>query len=369
MHMSPKKRYADDLASGSLIADGAQAQAVEYLHDLYEVLVAGELRKTSFISSVKSLFAASKDAPVRGLYFWGGVGRGKTYLMDAFYDGLPVQRKMRIHFHRFMQQVHRDLKEFAGQKNPLLAVADKIAKSSRVLCFDEFFVSDIADAMILGGLLEALFDRDVTFIATSNVEPKNLYKNGLQRRRFLPSIELINRHTKVVNVDGGVDYRLKVLERAEIYHSPLGPRADKSLEQSFTQLAPDAQNISMGEVIEIDGRKIASVRCADDIIWFNFDALCDGPRSQNDYIELSRIYHAVLISNVPQLGEGREDAARRFVNMVDEFYDRNVKLIISAATPLDAIYVGRQLLFEFERTRSRLIEMQSMEYLSRGHRP
>jgi cell division protein ZapE len=238
-----------------------------------------------------------------------------------------------------------------------------------VICFDEFFVSDITDAMILGGLMEELFNLGVTLVATSNIVPDDLYKDGLQRQRFLPVIDLLKQNTCVLNVDGGVDYRLRVLERAEIYHYPLDSGANESLLSSFMQLAPDIETITEGELVEIEGRELKSVRCDDDIVWFEFAELCDGPRSQNDYIEIAREYHAVLLSNVPVLGGSKEDQARRFVNLVDEFYDRNVKLIISAAAPIVELYSGGRLSFEFERTQSRLLEMQSHEYLARPHKP
>ncbi|MCB1663482.1 MAG: cell division protein ZapE, partial [Pseudomonadales bacterium] len=217
--------------------------------------------------------------------------------------------------------------------------------------------------------MEQLFARGVSLVATSNIIPDNLYKDGLQRQRFLPAIELVKQHTEVINVDGGVDYRLRVLERAEIYHCPLDESAFDSLKSCFIQLAPDMETITQNEAIEIEGRKIDTIRCDDDVVWFDFAALCNGPRSQNDYIEIARMYHAVLVSNVPVMGGDSDDRARRFINLVDEFYDRNVKLILSAATEIDRLYSGGRLSFEFERTKSRLLEMQSQDYLARAHRP
>jgi cell division protein ZapE len=274
---------------------------------------------------------------------------------------------MRIHFHRFMQRVHNELKALQGEKNPLDIVADTLAKEARVLCFDEFFVTDITDAMILGGLMQELFDRGVTLVATSNIVPNELYKDGLQRARFLPAIELINKYCEIVNVDSGVDYRLRTLEQAEIYHYPLDKAAESSLQASFDSLSPEQGHSR--EAIEINGREIATLSVADDVLWCDFKALCDGPRSQNDYIELARIYHAVLVSGVPVMAGAQDDMVRRFINMVDEFYDRNVKLIMSGAAPIDELYSGGRLVFEFQRTRSRLLEMQSREYLARPHRP
>ena len=364
--MTPTERYQADLQRDDFQFDPAQEQAVAKLQDLYDRLLAAPLKEKS------GLFSRFKKKqlvePVRGLYFWGGVGRGKTYLMDAFYDSLPFEQKMRQHFHRFMQRVHRELQQLDGQKNPLNVVAEKLASEVRVICFDEFFVSDITDAMILAGLFEQLFGRGVTLVATSNIVPDGLYKDGLQRSRFLPAIDLLNQHTEVVNVDGGVDYRLRALEQAELYHYPLGEEADKSLQRSFDSLNPDVEHIASDVALEVEGREI-QVRClSDDVAWFEFLALCDGPRSQNDYIELAREFHAVLISNVPQMSMRNDDQARRFINLVDEFYDRNVKLVISAEVSLKDLYEGGRLSFEFERTQSRLLEMQSHDYLAAEHR-
>ncbi len=368
--MTPLERYQADLLKPGFARDAAQEMAVQHLQRLFEQLVAAETAAAngSLLSTLlTSLRREKKIEPVRGLYFWGGVGRGKTYLMDTFYDTLPFKRKLRVHFHRFMQRVHRELKALAGEKNPLQIIARNLAAETRVICFDEFFVSDIADAMILGGLFDALFGHGVSLVATSNIEPDGLYKDGLQRARFLPAIVLLKRHTLVLNVDGGTDYRLRALEKAELYHYPLDAEADVSLRRSFESLAPEPGLTD--QVLEIEGREI-TVRClADDVAWFDFAALCDGPRSQNDYIELAREYHAVLISGVPQLDAGRDDQARRFINLVDEFYDRNVKLVLAAAVPLERIYCGHRLQFEFERTKSRLLEMQSHEYLAREHKP
>lgn len=367
--MTPLQRYQRDLEREGFVADAAQQMAIARLQQVYEQLVAAEATPAPKPSLLHKLIGRRPaDAePVRGLYFWGGVGRGKTYLMDIFYESLPFERKLRAHFHRFMQRVHRDLKTLAGQKNPLDLIAQNIAREARVICFDEFFVSDITDAMILGGLFEKLFGLGVTLIATSNIVPDELYKDGLQRARFLPAIAQLKKHTDVVNVDSGVDYRLRALERAELYHSPLDEEADRSLWRSFQSLAPEQCHAD--QQIEVEGRMIACRYVSDDVVWFDFRDICEGPRSQNDYIELARVFHAVLVSNVPQMNAARDDAARRFINMVDEFYDRNVKLVLSAAAPLADLYGGGRLEFEFQRTRSRLLEMQSHEYLGREHKP
>ena len=370
--MTPLERYRKDLERDDFSYDPSQEMAVENLQRLYDDLVAAAERKPPSQGLMGRLTGRFKKPepiePELGLYFWGGVGRGKTYLMDTFYDSLPFEQKTRTHFHRFMQRVHKELKLLDGTPNPLVEIGKKFAKESRVICFDEFFVSDITDAMILGGLLEQLFANGVSLVATSNIVPDGLYKDGLQRARFLPAIDLLNKYTKVLNVDGGVDYRLRALEQAELYHWPLDETADESLNTSFESLAPDLEEVVEAEQIEVNGRDITSRRCCEDVVWFDFSQLCEGPRSQNDYIELAKLYHAVLVSDVPQLGRHNDDAARRFINMVDEFYDSGVKLILSAEKPIHEIYSEGRLEFEIERTQSRLLEMQSHEYLAREHK-
>jgi cell division protein ZapE len=295
------------------------------------------------------------------------VGRGKTMLMDRFYEQLPVPYKMRSHFHRFMHDIHGELKRLNNLENPLEEVAERLAMQARVICFDEFFVNDIADAMILGTLFEALFRRGVTLVATSNVALDQLYRDGLQRQRFLPAIALLQTHTRVVELGAGVDYRLRVLEQAEIYHCPLDSQAEENLERYFQDIAPerDEQDVSL----VLNDREVTARRLAGDAVWFDFHAICGGPRSQDDYIELARCYQTVMVSGIPQLTRDTEDEARRFISLVDEFYDRNVKLIVSADVSLDEIYRGRKLEFEFRRTRSRMQEMQSQEFLARPHLP
>ncbi|MBN7795357.1 cell division protein ZapE [Parahaliea mediterranea] len=364
---TPLQRYQSDLQREGFSHDPAQEQAVHALQDLYTRLLQRKRADGGALQDLWRRLKRERPEPEVGLYFWGGVGRGKTYLVDTFYDCLPFPDKMRVHFHRFMQRVHAELKSLEGEKNPLEQVADRLAGEACVVCFDEFFVTDIADAMILGGLMEALFERGVTLVATSNIVPSKLYENGLQRQRFLPAIALIERYTKVINVDAGVDYRLRTLQRAELYHCPLDEQADISLRRSFEQLAPEPGK--HWERIQVNGRYLTCRCLADDVAWFDFAELCDGPRSQNDYIELAREFHAVLISGVPALGSGNDDAARRFINLVDEFYDRNVKLVLAADRPLLELYAGGRLEFEFQRTVSRLQEMQSIEYLGREHRP
>jgi cell division protein ZapE len=358
---TPLEIYQKDLEKEEFVADAAQALAVSKLEALYKALVAQEKPRL-----LGKWFGKARKEPQRGLYLWGGVGRGKTYLMDIFFDSLPFPQKMRLHFHRFMRRVHADLRTYKGEVNPLEKVADGIAGEARILCFDEFFVTDITDAMILANMLEALFERGVTLVTTSNIVPDDLYKDGLQRSRFIPAIELIKKHTEVLNVDGGIDYRLRALERVELYHSPWDEEARGIMWANFENLLPDANEVERNTWIDVNGRKIAVEAICEDVIWFDFYAICDGPRSQNDYIELSCEFHAVLISNVPAFKQ-KDDQARRFINLVDEFYDRHVNLILGAEVPLDALYVEGRLAFEFQRTQSRLLEMQSKEYLGRAH--
>jgi cell division protein ZapE len=361
----PLALYRRRVENGDLKADPAQARAIEALERLYR-----DLLRAPPPNGWRRKLARLLNRPiptVRGLYLWGGVGRGKTLLMDLFYASLPFKEKQRQHFHRFMAGVHERLKRHRDVENPLELVADEIAAETRIVCFDEFVVSDIADAMLLGNLFVGLFARGVTLAATSNIEPEQLYRDGLQRQRFLPTIALIRQHTEVLRVDGGVDYRLRVLERADVYQCPSGPAADERLAEFFEAIAPDEGD--SGGAIELFGRRIEYLRSADGVIWFDFGDICDGPRSQDDYIELSRLYQTVLVSNVPQFDVTLENQARRFIALVDEFYDRRVKLILSAATSVADIYRGEKLRRDIERTRSRLEEMQSHDYLAEAHRP
>lgn len=367
VNMTPWQKYQQDLQAPDFHADPAQENAVKELQRLYDELTQPE-KKPSWRLKFQSTFGKGMRKPsIQGIYFWGGVGRGKTYLVDTFYEALPFDNKLRIHFHRFMHRVHDELKSLDGKSDPLKTVAKRFANQARVICFDEFFVSDITDAMILGTLMEELFALGIVLVATSNIVPDELYRNGLQRSRFLPAIDLINQNTRIVNVDNGVDYRLRTLEQAEIYHYPLDEVANKNLLKYFKQLAPEVG--TEGEPIQVEGREIPSVRNADGVVMFEFRALCDGPRSQTDYMELSRLYHSVLLTNVEQMGMATDDIARRFIAMVDEFYERNVKLIMSATVPLEALYSEGNLNFEFKRCLSRLQEMQSHDYLAKQHLP
>lgn len=365
--MTPLQKYQQDLKQPDFQQDIAQLNAVHELQRLYLALIAPQPKASWLARMQVKLTKASPRQPIQGLYLWGGVGRGKTYLVDTFYECLPFTEKMRIHFHRFMHRVHNELKTLNGQPDPLKIVAKRIAGEARVICFDEFFVSDITDAMLLGTLMEELFALEIVLVATSNIIPDELYRNGLQRARFLPAIALLNQHTKVLNVDSGVDYRLRTLEQAEIYHYPLDQKAIDNLHKYFHQLAPE-QGATYQE-IEVEGRMIPTLHNADGVLMLEFRALCNSTRSQTDYMELSRCYHTVLLANVEQMGQQLDDIARRFIAMVDEFYERKVKLIMSAAVPLEHLYKQGTLEFEFKRCLSRLKEMQSHDYLASQHLP
>ena len=306
-------------------------------------------------------------APERGLYIWGGVGRGKTHLVDTFYDSLALERKLRVHFHRFMQRVHAALTQHSGAKNPLEVVADDIADEALVLCFDEFFVSDIGDAMILGGLIDALFRRGVTLVATSNIPPQELYRDGLQRSRFLPAIALLEQHLTVTHLEAATDYRFRTLQRADLWHVPHDRTAAEALSAYFSSLT--GREAGDPRSVDINQRPLTLLADAPGVAWATFSTLCEEPRSAVDYVEMAREYHTVLIEQIPLFDRDKEDAARRFINLVDEFYDRNVKLIATAAEAPEALYDGSKLRFEFDRAVSRLQEMRTEEYLKAEHRP
>lgn len=367
--MTPQQRYEKDIAEGRMHKDVAQADAMAELQRVFDDLLAASQPQSGLSGLWSRLIRRTGGSAVRGLYLYGGVGRGKTYLMDTFFECLPFERKLRTHFHRFMQRVHKELARLDQQENPLEHVADTLAGDARVICFDEFFVSDIGDAMILAGLFEQLFARGVTLVATSNIPPDRLYESGLQRARFLPAIDLIREHTRVHHIEAGTDYRLRELRQARLYHSPLGESASAALQESFQRLSPGHATQRVDVQLDVLGRKIPALRVADDVAWFRFVDLCEGPRSANDYIELAREFHSMLLSDVPQLGPSNGEAARRFVSLVDELYDRRVKLIIAAAVPLEDLYREGDLAFVFERTMSRLLEMQSEDYLASPHKP
>jgi len=358
---TPSALYAEGVASARWEDDPAQRAVLVHLDRIQSELVAAE--KTKWWQRLRT------TPPVRGLYLYGSVGRGKTFLVDLFFESLPFQAKLRRHFHRFMQEVHAELNRLKGHEDPLVAVAAHFAAEARVFCLDEFFVTDIGDAMILGNLLKHLFARGVTLITTSNIVPKELYKDGLQRERFLPAIDLLEKNCEIVPLPSAQDYRLRALTQAGIYFTPLGDAAEHALADCFERIVPP-ESPPGDAAIEINGRVIPVKRQNDGAIWFDFAAICEGPRAVADYIEIGQSFHTVLVSGVPQFADfsASEDAARRFVNLVDEFYDRGVNLVLSAAVPIPELYRGRRLKFEFTRTESRLIEMQSREYLATGHR-
>jgi cell division protein ZapE len=366
-HADLRRDYEAALARHGYAADPAQRHAIARLDDLARRLRAAHTRRRSPVARLLGRWRAT-DEPIvgRGLYLWGSVGRGKTFLMDLFHAhvGVPARRE---HFHRFMKDVHARLRELRDMPDPLALVSAAMAREVRVLCLDELFVTDIADAMLLAGLFQGLLDRGVTLVFTSNVPPKDLYRDGLQRQRFLPAIALIERHTEVVAVDGGQDYRLRLLEKAPLYVDAATPDARERLERRFAELG-DGLPSGPGQ-ITVEGRPIEYVAATDEAIWFDFRAICDGPRSQSDYVEIARDYHTVAVSEVPRLDATQDNQARRFIALVDEFYDRGVKLLLSAHATPDDLYAGERLRFEFARTQSRLAEMQTQEYLARPHRP
>ena len=364
--MKVAELYERECARLGYRADPAQRQVVALLDDLRERLIAAKPKRLLGNKLLGGLLSGGKLHPLqRGLYVWGGVGRGKTWLMDLFFQSLPFRDKQRSHFHRFMQSVHDELKKHKETADPLERVADRLAQRARVLCFDELFVTDIADAMLLGNLFRGLFKRGVTLVATSNVAPDELYKEGLQRARFVPAIRLLKEHTQVVHMDGGADYRLRLLERAHTWFDARETGSAAQLEKLFDAIA--AEPGATDTTLILNHRRLRAHRHADGAIWFAFKELCDGPRGQADYIEIARCYHTVFLTDVPVFGPDAENAARRFISLVDEFYDRAVKLVISAAAPVTDLYRGAKLTFEFERTKSRLIEMQSQAYLARPH--
>ena len=358
----PSAAYAAGIASGRWQRDPAQEAVLVELDRIHAALRPSE---AGWFARVARQFR--RDEAPRGLYLWGGVGRGKTFLVDLFYEHLPLTQKRRVHFHRFMGEVHARIRDLGERSDPLAEVAEGLAASLRLLCLDEFFVSDIGDAMILGRLLEHLFARGVTLVTTSNCEPAQLYRDGLQRARFLPAIALLQRHCAVLHLRSPNDYRLRSLTQAPTYLVPLDAAAEAALEACYERLTADT--VRDGEPLRINDRTIDTVDSSEGVAWFEFAALCEGPRAVADYIEIARDFHTVLLAGVPQFDRLREDAALRFVHLVDEFYDRNVNLILSAAAPATGLYRGERHAFAFERTASRLIEMQSEAYLAREHKP
>jgi cell division protein ZapE len=361
----PSQRYAEGVARGEWNDDPAQHAALHELDRLHVALAQPVKR-----GLLDSLFGKKAEAP-HGLYLWGGVGRGKTFLIDLFFDGLPIAEKRRTHFHRFMREVHAALRAHAGESDPLAKIASEWRRNLRVLVLDEFFVNDIGDAMLLGRLLERLFAEGVALVTSSNTAPANLYAHGLQRERFLPAIAQLQEHTVELLLDSPNDYRLRALTKSPVYRTPLDSQSDDWLATRWRELTAGLPcDPCMGEAgrMVIDGREIPVRAAAEGHAWFDFAALCEGPRAASDYIEIATEYHTVLLGDVPLFAGDNDDPARRFVTLVDELYDRHVNLVCTAAAAPPNLYTGAKLAGAFERTASRLIEMQSTEYLALEHR-
>jgi cell division protein ZapE len=358
--MNVREFYDHALAERGYQADEAQRRAIDRLQRSYDEWVAYKSQRSSTFKRLIN----RPDVP-RGVYMWGGVGRGKSFLMDSFYSVVPVVRKTRIHFHEFMRDVHRQLDQLKGIANPLDEVALRIAKKYRLICFDEFHVSDIADAMILYNLLKGLFDHGVSFVMTSNYQPDTLYPDGLHRDRMLPTIQLLKDRLDVMNIDAGVDYRKRALEQVEIYHTPLNAKTNSALRDAFAAVAETADEDTQ---LHIEAREIRALRRAGSAIWFDFATLCGGPRSQNDYLEIASRFQTVILSDIPRMSVAMSSEARRFTWLIDVFYDHKVKLIMSAEVPPEELYTEGTLSNEFHRTVSRIIEMQSREYMDAERR-
>lgn len=354
--LSVKEAYQAELLARGYTADPAQLRAVEALERCAQEWSHFKVKRSNAFKKLIN----RPDIP-RGVYMYGGVGRGKSFLMDCFYGAVPLKRKTRLHFHEFMREVHRELAGLQGTVNPLDELAKRIAKKYRLICFDEFHVADITDAMILHRLLTALFDNGVGFVTTSNFKPDDLYPNGLHRDRILPAIALLNLNLEVLSVDNGTDYRRRTLEQLKLYHAPLGAEADAAMQDAFERLAESQDD---DPVLHIEAREINAKRKAGGLVWFDFKTLCGGPRSQNDYLEIATQFHTVLLSDVPHMPVRMSSEARRFTWLVDVLYDRRVKLIMSAAVSPEELYTEGLLAHEFPRTVSRLNEMQSGEYLA-----
>ena len=348
--------YQKVVARRGYISDESQLAAVRKMQDLYDEWVGYKARRNT---TLKRMFI-KPDLP-RGVYLWGGVGRGKSFLMDSFYLCVPLVKKRRVHFHHFMRDVHQALDEVKGEEDPLQHVAKDISTKYRLICFDEFHVNDIADAMILGRLLQFLFDNRVMLCMTSNYHPDLLWKDGLQRAKFLPAIELIKAHLDIVNVDAGVDYRRRALESARIYHTPITPQTHAALSADFDRIAEVEDE---HQPLDVEGRNLHYVRRAGGIVWFEFKELCGGPRSYTDYVDLARRFHTIMLSGIPEMGPRQASEARRFTWLIDVLYDARVKMVMSAAVPADKLYTQGALVHEFARTVSRIDEMQTLDYLA-----
>jgi len=352
--------YEQTLGERGYAPDPAQLRAVDALERCENEWADYKARRSNALTKL----IARPPIP-RGVYMYGGVGRGKSFLMDCFFNAVPLTRKTRLHFHEFMREVHRELAELKGTVNPLFELGKRIARRYRLICFDEFHVADVTDAMILHRLLESLFEHRVSIVTTSNFKPDDLYPNGLHRDRILPAIELLKEKMEVISVDNGTDYRHRTFEQVTMYHTPLGPQADAAMTEAFDRLAESRDE---APILQIEHREMKARRKAGGVVWFDFKQLCGGPRSQNDYLELATQFHTVLLSDVPQMSPRLASEARRFTWLVDVLYDRRVKLIMSAEVPPEELYTDGPLAHEFPRTASRLNEMQSTEFLALARR-
>ncbi len=358
--MGVRQLYEATLAERGYRADEAQLRAIDALERCEREWADYKARRRN------SLTKLLVRPPIpRGVYMWGGVGRGKSFLMDCFFQAVPLTRKTRLHFHEFMREVHRELQELKGTADPLKVLGERIARRFRLICFDEFHVADVTDAMILYRLLESLFAHRVSIVTTSNFEPDGLYPNGLHRDRILPAIALLKQHLEAINVDAGQDYRRRMLQQMQLYHCPLGEAADAAMSRAFDELAEARDE---APTLHIEHRELRALRRAGGVVWFDFRSLCGGPRSQNDYLEIASRFHTVLLSGVPQMPPRLASEARRFTWLVDVLYDRRVKLILSAEVAPEQLYIEGPLVHEFPRTVSRLQEMQSAEYLGQARR-
>ncbi|KQQ31946.1 ATPase [Duganella sp. Leaf126] len=358
--MNVEEFYQKALQERDFKADAAQRRAVDRLQQCYDDWVRYKAQRSS---TFKRLI--NRPQVPKGVYMWGGVGRGKSFLMDSFYSVVPVVRKTRLHFHEFMRGVHRQLDELKGVADPLDEVAKRVARKYRLICFDEFHISDVADAMIMYNLLKALFDNGVSFIMTSNYDPQLLYPDGLHRDRILPTIDLLYEKLDVMNIDAGIDYRSRALEQVQSYYTPLGAAADKALRDAYARLAESADD---DPVVRIEAREIRALRRTGSLIWFDFHTLCGGPRSQNDYLEIASRFHTVILSEIPRMSASMSSEARRFTWLIDVFYDQGVKLLMSAEVEPEELYTTGTLANEFHRTVSRIVEMQSQHYMDREQR-
>lgn len=356
--MTPLHYYQNQLDNGLIINDSNQFMVMKSLDEIYHNLLQEQKKRNAFFSFLR------KPKAVHGLYLWGGVGIGKTFMMDCFYQCLPFAEKMRMHFHQFMKFMHAELKVHEGEKDPLIHIADQLAKRTIVLCFDEFFVTDITDAMILGRLLRALSARGVCLIATSNAMPDDLYKNGLQRQQFIPAIKMIKEVTSVIHLPTSIDYRLRHLKDAGVFHAPNNAETQATMEKTFDVLAQG--KVYVNQQIEVLGRLIPFRKQADNIVWFDFNVICGVPRSQLDYLVIAEKFKTVFISGIPVIAPNARDTISLFIRLVDVFYDMRVRLVCSAATSADEIYSEGYLLSDYLRTRSRLSEMQSEDYFTSG---